>query len=235
MAQTRSEVVAAADGGEMDALVAAPEAGAGPGVLLLHEIFGVGAYVRAAAQRLAGLGFVVMAPDLFWRIEPGIALDHDDAGLKRALELVQVFDPEIGVADSIAALEALRGLPETAGRACGVLGFCLGGTLAYLVAADATPDAAVSYYGSGVPETLDAAERIDCPLLLHFGGSDAYIARDQVASVEAMVAQHPGMRINVEEDAGHAFDNHESAMFHVPAAAEHAWGITAEFLRETLT
>ena len=116
----------------------------------------------------------------------------------------------------------------------GVLGFCLGGTLAYLVAAAASPDAAVSYYGSGVPGALDQADDITCPLLVHFGGDDPYIPREQIEAAREALASRPGVSFVVHEGAGHAFDNSLAPMFHQPEAAGAAWQHTADFLAEAL-
>jgi carboxymethylenebutenolidase len=230
----RSEQVEAPDGsGSFAAHVTIPDAGTGPGVVVLHEIFGVNDYITAACRRLAGLGYVALAPDLFWRVAPGLALSHDEEGLTRAMENVGRFDAEAAVGDAAAALERLRSLPEVTGGV-GVLGFCLGGTLAYLVAAAASPDGAVSYYGSGVPGALDQADAIDCPLLVHFGGDDPYIPREQVEAARQALASRPNVSFVVHEDAGHAFDNSLAPMFHQPEAAAAAWDRTAAFLAEAL-
>ena len=151
-----------------------PDAGSGPGLLLIQEIFGISDYIRAVAEDLAGLGYVVAAPDLFWRIEPGFDAKHDQEGLARSLEMGQRFDVEQGVADSVAALGHLRRLPEVEGGV-GVIGFCLGGTVAYFVAGQTEVAALVSYYGSGVQDSLEILERITAPVQFQYGGSDAYI------------------------------------------------------------
>ncbi len=171
-------------GGAMDLSVWLPEAPSGPGVLLIQEIFGVSDYIRAVADDLAGLGYVVAAPDLFWRLKRHHDAAHDEAGLTESLALGAQFDAEQGTADAAAALACLRALPEVDGGV-GVLGFCLGGSIAYFLAAEGDLDAAVSFYGSAVPESLAAMEQISVPLQFHFGGSDPYIPRDQVAAVEA--------------------------------------------------
>jgi len=225
--------ITAGDGGTFGGLLVRPEAGSGPGLVLLQEIFGVGPYIEAVAERLAGLGYVVLAPDLFWRIEPGLVLPHDEGGLTKAMETAQRFDPEAGLADCDAALRHLRSLDEVTGGA-GVIGFCFGGTLAFQVAARSEPDAAVSYYGSGVPDSLDLADRITCPLLLHFGGEDPYLPRERVEEVLAAVEHRPNVELHVHEGAGHAFDNHEAPAFHQPEAAATAWGQTADFLSRSL-
>lgn len=225
---TRRNESVSVEGGEMDGLLMSPDTGAGAGILLLQEIFGVGKYLQAVGERLVALGYTVLAPDLFWRIERNVALEHDDAGLNSAFELVGRFDPETGISDSIAALDHLRHVPETSGRA-GVMGFCLGGRIAYSVATLGAPDVAVSYYGSGIVEALDEAVTLECPVLFHFGSADPYIPPEQIAQVEGAIGSRPNVTIRVH-DAGHAFDNHEAPMFHVPDAARSAWEMTVDFL-----
>jgi carboxymethylenebutenolidase len=220
--------------GELDAHVVLPEAGSGPGIVVLQEIFGVGDYIKEAADRLAGLGYVALAPDLYWRIEPGIALGHDEAALGRAFEVSQQLDHALAVRDSIDSLRTLRELPEVTDGKAGVLGFCLGGTLAFGVAIDGDPDVAVCYYGSGIAGMLDRADAMTCPVLLHFGGADPYIPREQVDAVSAFAASRPDMECHIQEGAGHAFDNHASPMFHQPEPAARAWEITRDFLARTL-
>jgi carboxymethylenebutenolidase len=220
--------------GELDAHVVLPDSGTGPGVVVLQEIFGVGDYIKDAADRLAGLGYVALAPDLYWRIEPGIALGHDEAGLGRAFEVSQRLDHELAVRDAIDALGALRALPEVTDGRAGVLGFCLGGTLAFGVAIEGDPDAAVCYYGSGIAGMLDQSDRISCPVLLHFGGADPYIPREQIEAVCASAAATSHMECVIQEGAGHAFDNHFSPMFSQPEPAARAWEITRRFLGRTL-
>ena len=152
-AGTRTETIAMPDGGEMGAYVALPQAGHGPGLLVLMEIFGVSTYIRRAAERLAELGYVALAPDLFRRTHPGLELGHDQAGLEAAMQAMSDFDPAGAVQDSIIALEYLRGLEEVDGPV-GVVGFCLGGSLAFGVAAESDPAVAVCYYGSTIADSL---------------------------------------------------------------------------------
>ena len=231
MAASRIESVATPDGA-FDLTVWLPAAGTGPGLLIIQEIYGVSDYIRAVAQELAGLGYVVGAPDLFWRLTPGYQAAHDDAGLKASLEMGSRFDFEQGVADAGAALDQLAALPEVAGGT-GVIGFCLGGSIAYFLATGpgaAAPTAAISFYGSAVPDSLDDLERISVPLQFHFGGSDPFISRDQVARVERAAAGRANVEMHVEEDAGHAFHNRMAPMFHNPEPAARAWRRTEEFL-----
>ena len=229
----RVERIATSDG-DVDAHVALPESGAGHGIVVLQEIFGVGDYIKESADRLAGLGYVALAPDLYWRIARGIVLDHDEAGMGRAFETVQKLDLELAVRDSIDALNTLRGLPEVTGGRAGVLGFCLGGTLAFQVAVQDDPDVAVCYYGSGIAGMLDRANAIRCPVLFHYGGEDQYIPLEHAEQVAACAASNDAMECHIHEGAGHAFDNHDAPMFHQPEPAARAWEITKEFLARTL-
>ncbi|HEX9527425.1 MAG TPA: dienelactone hydrolase family protein [Streptosporangiaceae bacterium] len=224
----------------MDLTVWLPEAGTGPGLLLIQEIYGVSDYIRAVADDLADLGYVVAAPDLFWRIKPGYQASHDEAGLAESVVIGSRFDAEKGVADATAALRHLRALPEV-DNGVGIIGFCLGGSIAYLVAAQAEIDAAaaelgavVSFYGSMIPDHLPALDQVQSPLQLHFGGSDPYIPREQVARVEEAAAGRPNVEMHVEEDAGHAFHNRMAPMFHVAEPAARAWQRTEEFLQRHL-
>jgi carboxymethylenebutenolidase len=232
MLQSRVESVPTPDG-TFDLTVWLPDDGAGPGLLVIQEIYGVSDYIRAVAEDLAGLGYVVAAPDLFWRLKPRFRAAHDEAGLTKSLELSSHFDVEQGIADSAAALQHLRSLPEVTGG-LGVIGFCLGGSIAYFLAAQDGLDAVVSFYGSAVPGHLEVLEQIDSPLQFHFGGSDSYIPRDQVASVEQAAAARDNVEIHVEEDAGHAFHNRKAPMFYVPGPAARAWQRTEAFLRRHL-
>jgi carboxymethylenebutenolidase len=220
------------DGGEMAMHVWVPDAGRGPAILLLQEIWGVGPYIRAVAERLAAAGYVVGAPDVFWRFAPGWDAAHDEAGLAASLELIGQLDFPTAIADCTAALARLAELDAVEGSP-GVLGFCLGGTLAFGVAIADGPRVCVSYYGSGVPGMLDQLDAVDCPTLFHFGNDDPYIPAEGIDALGAAIATRPNLVLNVEA-AGHAFDNHEAAMFYVESAAGAAWSKTMAFLAEHL-
>ena len=233
----RGERIQTTDGA-FDAHVAIPESGSGPGMLLIHEIFGVNDYIKSAAQRLAALGYVVLAPDLYWRTQPGLSLGHSEAEQQQAFAAVSKLDTATAAQDAVVALGALRQLPEVvsgaAGGRAGVLGFCLGGTLAYMVAVHGDPDSAVCYYGSGIPDALDEAASIDCPTLLHWGGADPFIPREQVDAVAATAAGIEHFECHIHEGAGHAFDNSFAPHFHNPDASARAWELTKAFLGRTL-
>lgn len=209
-----------------------PPSGSGPGLLLIQEIFGVGPYIRAVADRLAAAGYVVGAPDLFWRFAPGWEAGHDQAGLEASLAQVGNLDFPAAIGDCATALGSLAVLDEVSGTP-GVIGFCLGGTLAWAVAVAGDPAVCVSYYGSGVASMLDGIDAVSCPTLFHFGNADAYIPNDDVEAVNTAIDGRSGFVLNVE-NAGHAFDNHESAMFWNESAAQAAWAKTTAFFGEHL-
>ncbi|MDQ2815998.1 MAG: dienelactone hydrolase family protein [Actinomycetota bacterium] len=228
----RIERVSTPDG-PFDLTVWLPEAGTGPGILLIQEIFGVGDYIQAVAEDLAALGYVVAAPDLFWRLKPGYSPVHDEQGLAESFDVASRFDPGQGVVDAAAALEHLTTLPEVHGG-LGIVGFCLGGSIGYFLAARSRVDALVSFYGSEVPGHTEVLAHISAPIQFHFGGNDPYIPRDQVARVEAAVQDIQNAEIHVEEEAGHAFHNRKAPMFYQPEPAARAWRRTEEFLAREL-
>jgi carboxymethylenebutenolidase len=210
-----------------------PESASGPGILLIQEIFGLDDYLTSVATDLAASGYVVAVPELFWRLSPGWSASHDEQGVTASLSLASEFDTERGESDVLAALEHLRGLPEVVGGA-GLLGFCLGGSLAFAAAARGNPDAVVSFYGSSVPDRTSLLNEVTCPVQFHFGGKDPYIPRDAVQRVVDAVDAHPCAEVHVQEDAGHAFHNHSAPMFHEPDAARKAWHLTQDFLARAL-
>lgn len=221
----------ALDDGRMDLHLWLPDRPPAPGLVLLQEIFGVGPYIRDVAGRLAEAGYAVAAPDIFWRFAPNWEAAHDETGLTESMAQVANLDPAKAVADSVAALAQLRAMDDVTDA--GVMGFCLGGTLAVGVAIAADPAVCVSYYGSGVPSMLDQLDEISCPTLLHFGSKDPYIPGEGVDELAAALAGRDHITLNVEI-AGHAFDNHHSEMFHDEAAAKAAWAKTIAFLAEHL-
>jgi len=217
--------------GDMPAQVWLPEAGTGPGILLLQEIFGISDYVAARARDLAGLGYVVLAPELFWRV--GVTrVESGPQMLDEGLALVQQVDWDSAVQDSVAALGALRDHPAVRGGV-GLVGFCYGGGVAFNVAAVADVDAMVTYYGSAIPGLLELAPEVRAPALYHFGLADGYIDAGTVERVRASVTGQPDVSFETYPGADHAFDNPDFALHH-PEASARAWERTTEFLAARL-
>lgn len=233
MPTTEVMSIASVEGTEFSAHVARPDAGTGPVVVVLQEIFGVNVYIRDVCQRLAAQGYIALAPDLFWRIQPGIDLSKFDQGdLQSGMGFAGQFDAESGLADIAAVLDAARPMSST-GKV-GVVGFCFGGTFAYLSAVHHHPDAVVSYYGSGVAAAVGLINQVECPLQFHFGGSDPYIPSSDVDVITAALAGHSNIELHVQTDGGHAFDNSFSEMFSHPGSATSAWELTTAFLAKNL-
>ena len=212
----------------MDVHIWTPAGNPSAAVLLIQEIFGVGPYIRAVAERLADAGYIVGAPDVFWRFSPNWEADHDEAGINGSFEKVQQLDVPTAIGDCSAALAHLATLDGVSSKPA-VMGFCLGGTLAWGVAAAADPSVCVSYYGSGVPDMIGMIDQVSCPTLFHFGNADSFLPNEGVDRVGAAIAGREGFVLNVE-NAGHAFDNHEAAMFYNEPAAHAAWAKTMAFL-----
>lgn len=213
--------------GAFSAYLALPPAGRGPGLLLLQEIFGVNEHIRAVAGQYALDGFVVLAPDLFWRQGRRIALGYEGAARERANALKGSLEPEQTWRDLEASLAALRQRPEIAGR-IGALGYCLGGRLAFNAAASPGVDAAVAYYGGGIQDQLALAEQIRCPVQFHYGELDAHIPAEAVEAVRQAMADKDA-EVHVYPGAGHGFNCWARAGHH-PASAALAHGRSLAFL-----
>src|SRR5580698_3675597 len=170
-------------GGGMTGYLAVPASGSGPGIVLLQEIFGVNSHMRDVADLYAEEGYVVLAPDLFHAMEQRVELGYEGADMEKAFGFYQRFDLDQAVRDITTTVTTLRGRPECSGKV-GAIGFCLGGKLAWLAAARAGVDAAVSYYGVGIEASLNELATIKCPVTLHFGETDAFVpeaARSAIA------------------------------------------------------
>jgi carboxymethylenebutenolidase len=216
--------IRAADGFELDAWRAAPAAAPRGGVVVLQEIFGANAHIRAVTERFAADGWLAIAPSLFDRGERGVELGYDQAGIARGRELAYRLPLEERLPDIAAAAAAVAG----AGKV-GLVGFCWGGSLAALSAQRLPGIAcAIAYYGSQAPKLLTQAPAT--PLLLHFGEKDQGIP---IADVEALRARCPGLPIHAYP-AGHGFAC-EARGSYDRASAELADQRTREFLRANLT
>lgn len=209
-----------------------PPGGAGPGLVLFQEIFGVSNYIKKRSADLAALGYVVLAPEIYWRLGK---YDFDVVGLEvinEAMGFAGRVDWDLAVADGQAAFQGLRSQDEVTGGV-GLIGFCFGGGLAFNVAALEEPDVLVSYYGSALGRLLGLADRVTAPSLHHFGLADSYIDLDTIWAVKAAVESGPDGRFETHEGADHAFDN-PMPMLHHPAASKAAWATTTAFLAEHL-
>ena len=209
--------VSASDGGQFKAYLAVPDSGSGPGIILLQEIFGINQHMRDVADYYAEEGYVVLVPDLFWRLEPGIELSYSEADFGKAFGYYQRFDIDQSILDTQDALQTLRDRPECTGK-IGALGFCLGGKLAYLSAARTDVDCAVSYYGVGIEENLSEAKNIRIPIIFHFAEADQFVpspAREQIIDG---FADHSDAEIYIYPGVDHAFNTPGRSAYDKPSA-----------------
>jgi len=228
-----TEVSVTTSAGPMPAHLWLPSAGVGPGLVLVQEIFGVSRYIQSRAADLADLGYVVLAPELYWRLADA-ELDESRADvLQQGMALAARADWDCAVADVRAAYRQLRSSPQV-NAGVGLIGFCYGGGLAFNVAALEQPDVLVSYYGSALPGLLELSGSVTAPSLHHFGTADGFIPPEQVERIRQAVTAGPGAVFETYDGADHAFDNHTLSDFYHPEASAAAWDNTRRFLAREL-
>ena len=221
------------DDGPMPALLWLPASGTGPGLVMVQEIFGVGVYIQRRAADLAALGYVVLAPELYWRLADVDIDEASEEALDQAMAVAGRVDWDSAVADVRSALGHLGAQPQVSGGV-GLIGFCFGGGLAFNVAALEDPDVLVSYYGSALPGLLHLSSQVSARSLHHFGDADAFISPDQVAAIRKSVTSQPGVLFETYPGANHAFDNDTLPMLHHREASIAAWQKTVGFLEREL-
>jgi carboxymethylenebutenolidase len=212
----------ASDGHECGAYVAAPQGATPSAVVVIQEIFGVNSHIRSVADDYAGQGFLAIAPALFDRVEPDLELNYDSAGLTRGREAATQIGMDNALLDMAATIQhaaQVLGITKV-----GALGFCWGGTLAWLAAARLNPAAAVGYYGGQIAK--HAAEIPTCPVMLHFGSKDPHIGPEEIATIKQ---SHPDLPIFLY-DAGHGF-NCDQRKDYDPQSAALARQRTLDFFR----
>ncbi|MGF6768225.1 carboxymethylenebutenolidase [Paraburkholderia sp. GAS199] len=224
--------VASHDGKSFAAYKATPAQGSGPGLILLQEIFGINDYMKSMADRFAEEGYVVLVPDLFWRMEAGVVLGYGEQDFAKALQFNEKIDLDLAVRDVESTMTALRAQAEHAGK-IGAIGYCLGGKLAMLAAARTSIDCAVSYYGVALDAFLDEVPRIQCPMVFHFAGDDAFCPLDTRETIMRALASQPLVEQYVYPGCDHAFATPEREHFNKPATLM-AYSRTLAVLRKVL-
>ncbi|MFN3943598.1 MAG: dienelactone hydrolase family protein [Allosphingosinicella sp.] len=187
------------------AYLAEPEGTPRGAIIVIQEIFGVNEGIRRKCDRWAALGYLALAPDLFWRLEPRVELDPDvEAEFKRALDLMGRFDQDGGIRDIEATIrEARRRLPQ--GGKVGCVGYCLGGRLAFMTAARTDVDASVGYYAVGVDGLLHEKNAIAHPLMLHIAGDDGFVPPEVQAKMHEGLDDHPRVTLHDYPGEDHGF------------------------------
>ncbi len=197
--------ITAADGGDFAAYLALPAVTPAPGIVLLPEVFNTNDHIRAVADGYAEAGYVVVAPDVYWREEAANYLPYTDEGRAKAQSLRARMDTDQYARDLGDTVEALRARDDCTGKV-GVMGFCLGGKFTYLSSVRHPIDAAVGYYGVQIDEHLDEADSLKCPLLLHFAETDPHVPDATVAAIRVRMGDWDNVDIHIYPGTEHGFN-----------------------------
>jgi carboxymethylenebutenolidase len=215
----------AEDGFKLSGYRATPAGTPRGGVVIVQEIFGVNSHIRSVCDGYAADGYVALAPAVFDRAEPGFDTGYAPADIERGRAVRGKIPWEAMVMDVRAAAAELK----RAGHRVGVVGYCMGGSVAWLAATRIDGLAAsVCYYGGAVAEFVN--EQPKCPVMLHFGETDASIPKEHY---EKVMQVHPKLPVHVYAGAGHGFNCDQRGSYHEPSARL-ARERTIEFLRKHL-
>jgi carboxymethylenebutenolidase len=224
--------ISAGSDGEFGAYVSSEGSNRKPALIVCSEAFGVNQHMRNVADRFAKHGFLVVVPDLLWRIEPGMEIAYDEAGLKKGSEVADAFDKELGAADIERSISHIRTRPDYDGKV-GVLGFCIGGAAAFIAAARYEVNACISYYGKGIENYLDEAPGLHCPIVLHYGGADRFIPESVIEDVRQGLRGIPDIEIYTYPGVDHGFNSDDRKAYN-PAVAQTAMERTLDALNRGL-
>ena len=219
--------------GAFGAYIARPETSPAPAVVVLQELFGVNADIREKCDELAEQGFLAVAPDLFWRQEPGIDLSvRSESDWQHGLRLYQAYDRDAGVRDIKDATDTVAKMPECTGKIA-VLGYCLGALMTFLTAVRHRVDAAVAYHGGDTEKYLSEVDGLHAALLMHLAEEDEFISKPAQAQIRAALARKSNVTVYSYPNQCHAFSRHNGTHYNAAAAAL-ANGRTSEFLNKQL-
>jgi len=219
--------------GSFDGYISRPKTLPAPAVVVLHEVFGVNADIRKTCDELVEQGFIGVAPDLFWRQEPGVDLSvTSEPDWQHGLRLYQAYDRDAGAKDVKDTANAVAKLPGCTGRVA-VLGYCLGGLMTFLMTVRYGADAAVVYHGGDTEKYLGEVDGLNAPMLMHLAEEDEFISKAAQAQIKAALAKKPNATVYSYPGQSHAFSRHGGAHYNAEAAAL-AHKRTYEFLRQQL-
>ena len=221
-------------GGRFSAYIARPKTSPASAVVVLQELFGVNADIRKHCDELAGQGYLAVAPDLYWRQEPGVDLNvNSEADWDHGLRLYQAYDRDTGVTDIKDTIDAVRKLPECNLKVA-LLGYCLGALMVFIAAVrNDGIDAAVWYHGADTEKYLGEVDTLHTPILMHLAEEDEFISKAAQAEIKAALVKKPNATMYSYPGQCHAFSRH-NGMHYNAAAAHLANGRTSEFLKHEL-
>jgi len=229
----RDRITIEGQDGAFGAYIARPMALPAPAVVVLHEVFGVNADIRKTCDELAEQGFIAVAPDLFWRQEPGVDLSvTSEPDWQHGLRLYQAYDRDAGARDVKDTANAVAELPGCIGRVA-VLGYCLGGLMTFLTAARYGAVAAVVYHGGETEKYLGEIDGLHAPMLMHLAEEDEFISKAAQVEIKMALAKKPNATVYSYPGQHHAFSRHNGSHYNAAAAAL-ANGRTREFLHQQL-
>ena len=207
------------DGGSIGLHIERPEAASAPVVIVLHEVFGINDDVRKSCRELADRGFLALCPDLFWRVAPGFSLSiWGEADLPRVNELYRAFDRDQAATDIAEVMTFARSMPGSNGRA-GLMGYCMGGLMAFLTTARHGADATVVYYPGEAELYLGEAHSVSTPMIVHLGEQDEYISPGAQMAIREAFAANPSVTVYSYPGCSHAFARHSGDHYDAGAAA----------------
>src|ERR1700720_4728677 len=228
-----NQIIIESSDGTFHAYVSRPAKLPAPAVVVLQELFGVNADIRATCDELAKQGYIAVAPDLFWRQEPDVDLDvRSEADWQHGLRLYGAYDRDAGARDIAQTIRAAVKLPESTGEVA-LQGYCLGAFMAFITAARREVDAAVAYHGGDTEKYLGEVGSLRAPLLMHLGEEDEFISKTAQAQIKAALAKKPNATVYSYPGQRHAFSRHNGLHYNA-AAAMLANGRTSEFLNQHL-
>jgi carboxymethylenebutenolidase len=207
--------------GAFGAYIARSKTSPAPAVVVLQELFGVNADIRKTCDELAEQGFLAVAPDLFWRQEPGVDLSNvtSEADWQHGLRLYAAYDRDAGAKDVKDTVDAVRNLLECNGKVA-VLGYCLGALMVFLTAVRCQGvDTGVAYHGGDTDKYLGEVDGLNAPLLMHLAEEDEFISKAAQAQIKAALAKKPNTTVYSYPSQNHAFSRHNGAHYNAAAAA----------------
>src|SRR5271155_2668695 len=221
-------------GGTFSAYIARPKTAPAPAVVVLQELFGVNADIRKHCDELAEQGYLAVAPDLYWRQEPGVDLNvTSEADWDHGLRLYSAYDRDAGVKDIKDTIDAVRNLPVCNGKV-GLLGYCLRALMVFMTAVrNDGIDAAVWYHGGDTEKYLAEVDGLQAPLLMHLAEEDEFISKQAQAEIKAALAPKANTTVYSYPGQRHAFSRHNGTHYNAVAAAL-ANARTREFLHQQL-
>jgi carboxymethylenebutenolidase len=214
---TQTIALAEASGRPYDAYLARAGNGRAPSIVIFTEMFGIGAHNREMADDYARRGINALIPNLFWRSAFAGELAFEEPDRTAAWARLAAFDVDAAGRDIATAVSWLRTQPFSNGKVL-ALGFCAGGRMAFVAAARAGVDAAVSFYGMGIAKHDTEFGRVSCPVHLHYGLKDPHIPRPEIDAVTRAAQLRPNIEIFLYHEAGHSFFNPIRPAYHTASA-----------------